>query len=330
MSTRKYVGLEYPSWSEPLRSLRIRYWYEVLRQQTGLSKAYQMEQFFEPESFARDTEGSIQYYKNKWVRYEDGRHLPHAALLMRVEAKAPGSTRELHHPLWAVLDLNNKKVMHGDAFLRQLAPAVQSVLFKPGQAGLLSNDVRVPITPSRLKQLEQRACLDVLACLVWLLREAAEQQNANAVAIGRVLHNVLTMMALELEALKVGLSLLRLFIDLILPLGVAPHHRIWMTPSDYLHASGHLNRLVYGVLEDQQQSLSWNARAKLMHKLLKGDFGMDVHFAMSPQLQLDETSGQISAEVVSAHNRASRLRNWGWKCISSGLPGRVPPPELFR
>lgn len=88
-STRKYVGQEYPSWSESLRSLRIRYWYETLRQHTVLNTAYQLEQHFEPESFVRNADGSIQHYKNKWIRYEQGRHLPQAALLKRVEEKVP-------------------------------------------------------------------------------------------------------------------------------------------------------------------------------------------------------------------------------------------------
>lgn len=328
-STRKYVNQEYPSWHEPLKSLRIRYWYETLRQRTALNTAYQMEQYFEPESFARDTDGSIQHYKNKWIRYEQGRHLPQAALLKKVEEKVPGSTRELQHPLWSVLDLDNKRVMRGDTFLRQLAPIIQEVLFRPAQAGVLGYEVRVSVTPLLLEKLERRACLDVLACLAWLLREAAEKQSVDSVRIGHALHNVLTMMALELHALKVALPLLRQFIEHILPLGIPAHHRMWMIPSDYLHASGHLNRIVYHTPKGRRQTLTWSARVKIMQLLLQGKFGFDVRYAMNPQYELDARAGEIPAEVIKAHNRASEQREWGWECIQTGKQGRLPPPGLL-
>lgn len=328
-STRNYVGQEYPSWNEPLRSLRIRYWYETLRQRTALNTAYQLEQHFEPESFVRDAGGSIQHYKNKWIRYEQGRHLPQASLLKKVEEKVPGSTRELQHPLWSVLDPENKRVMRGDAFLRQLAPVVQDVLFQPAQAGVLGYAVRVPVTSLLLEKLERRACLDVLACLAWLLRDAAEKQSPDATRIGHALHNVLTMMALELHALKIALPLLRQFIDHILPLGLNPHHRMWMIPSDYIHTSGHLNRIVYQTPKGRRQTLAWSARVKIMQQLLQGKFGFDVRYAMSPQFELDDSAGEIPAEVIEAHNRASNLHEWGWECIQTGKQGRLPPSDLL-
>ena len=327
--TRIYVDHEYPSWEESLKSLRIRYWYEMLRQRTALDKAYQLEQFFEPRSFARDAKGAIKYYRNKWIRYEHGLHKPQDSLLKKVEAKVPGSTRDLHHPLWSVLDLTDVKVMRGHAFLKQLAPDVQNVLFQSAQDGMLSYEVRAPITPLLLEKLERRACLDVLACLVWLLRETAEKQASDSVRIWNVLHNVLTIMALELDALKIGLPLLRLFIDHILPLGVPRHSRMWMIPCDYLHSSGNLNLLVFSTLKGTQHALDWKKRVEIMQELLKGNFGHDVRCAMSPQFELHMDVGEIPPEVVSAHDRASRLRNWGWKCITSGRPGRLPPPELM-
>lgn len=330
LSTRKYVGQEYPSWDEPLKSLRIRYWYETLRQRAVLNTAYQMEQHFEPESFTRDAGGSIQHYKNKWIRYEQGRHLPQAALLKKVEEKFPGSSRELNHPLWSVLDLGNSRVMRGDGFLRQLLPVVQDVLFQPAQTGVLGYEARVPVTSLLLEKLERRTCLDVLACLAWLLREAAANQSADSARIGHTLHNVLAMMALELHALKIALPLLRQLIDHILPLGVPPHHRMWMIPSDYIHVSGHLNRIVYHTPKGRMQTLAWNARVKIMQQLLQGKFGFDVRYAMSPQFELDERAGEeIPPEVIRAHDRACNLHEWGWECIQTGKQGRLPPSDLL-
>ncbi|MDG9924476.1 MULTISPECIES: hypothetical protein [unclassified Pseudomonas] len=300
-----------------------------MRQRTALNTAYQMEQYFEPKSFARDTSGSIQHYKNKWIRYEQGRHLPQAELLRSVEEKVPGSTRELRHPLWSVLDLGNSQVMRGDAFLRQLTPAVQDVLFQPAQSGVLRYETRCPVTPLLLEKLERRASLDVLACLVWLRRDAAERQSEAAVRIGHTLHNVVTMMGIELHALKVALPLLRQLIDHVLPLGVPPHHRMWMIPSDYIHASSYLNRIAYQIPKGRQQELAWGTRVKIMQQLLQGKFGFDVRYAMSPQFKLDGSTGEVSAEIIETHARAGRQREWGWECIRTGKRGWLPPDDLL-
>lgn len=325
---REYGGQEYPSWREPLKSLRIRYWYETLRQRAAVTTAYEMEQFFEPDSFVRNTDGSFEYYKNKWIHYEGGSHRPQATL-KKVEGKFPGSSREFHHPLWSVLDLTDTRVMSGDTFLRQLTPVVQKALFKPSQDGILSNEVRISVTPSLLLKLEKQANLDVLACLVWLLREAAERQSTDAVAIGHTLHNVLIMMALEFEALKIGLPLLRFFIDHILPLGLPPYHRMWMIPSDYVLASCHLNLAVYGTSKGFQRTLTWSARVKIMQLLLSGRFGADIRYAMWPQFKPDERATEIPVEVLRSYERTRDLHVWGWECISSGKQGRLPPPELM-
>lgn len=325
-----YASHEYSSGHEPLKSLRIRYWYEVLRQRTALNTAYQLEQYFEPDSFARDDKGLVKYYKNKWTRYEQGCHRPQSTLLTKVEEKAPGSTWDLNHPLWSVLDLTNLRVMGGNAFLRRLAPAVQDVLFQTTRGGVLGSDVRSPVTRSLLEKLERRACLDVLACLVWLLREASEKQTTDCVSIGNALHNVLTMMAFELEVLKIGLPLLRQFTDHILPLGVPRYHRMWLTPSHYLHSSAHLNLRVYGTAEGNQKTLAWNTRVKIMQQLLKGQYGYEVLYAMRPHFELDTGNGDIPDSVAKAHEIDNNLRNWGWECISSGKLRQLLPAELFQ
>jgi hypothetical protein len=309
--------------------MRIRYWYESLRQRTSLTTAYKLELFFEPDSFTRDVEGSIQYYSNKWIRYEQGRHLPQAALLRKVEQKAPGSTRDLNHPLWTVLNLDNKRVVRGDSFLRQLAPTVQGELYQSDVSGIHGNEVRVPVKQSLLRNLEDRACMDVIACLVWLLRESAERQSNDSVMIGRALHNVLTMMAFDLKQLKIGLPLLRFLIDHILPLGLPQYHRMRMTPDDYVYASAYLNQFVFFTDKNYLKKLSWSSIVKLMQKFLKGKFGFDVLYAMKPYYELDNSSGEIPPEIIKDNERDRRLHEWGWECILSGRQGRAIPADLL-
>lgn len=117
-------------------------------------------------------------------------------------------------------------------------------------------------------------------------------------------------MALELQALKI-----------VLPL----HHRIWMIPSDDVHVSGHLNRIVYQTPKGRRQTLAWAARVKIMQQLLQGKFGFDVRYAMSPQFELDDSDVEIPAEFIQPNERTSSLCEWGWECIQTGKQGRLPP-----
>lgn len=326
---RDYLERNISCWHETLRSLQTRFWYEALSQRTGLNTAYELERHFEPSSFTFNDDGTIEYYKNKWTGYRQGQHRPMPPQRELVEKKAPGSTRELLHPLWSALNLNDKRVMRENAFLRQLLPPIQEVMFKPGSSGVLGYTTRAPITQRLLDKLERRAGMDVLACLTWLLREAAEKQCASAQLIGHALHNVLTMMALELHALKIALPLLQIFIDQILPLGLPQHYRTGMTPGDYVNASGYLNRIVYTTTKGRKRKLDWDQRCKIMQQLIQGKSGWSVKYAMMPQYELDDGGEELPADVIEAHSLASKQREWGWDCLLTGKEGRMPPVEVL-
>ncbi|HDP4811130.1 hypothetical protein [Pseudomonas aeruginosa] len=314
---------------ETIDTLRVRYWYEELRMRTGLETALDMEYYFEKESFKRNAKGAVAWYRNKWSRYVNGQHVPKGKTLRRVEAREHGSTRELYLPLWEVLDVSNTRVMQDDSFLRRLDPEIQAAIWVRSSSGMLTYYGRADITQVLLEKLERRASLDALACLTWLLRESSMLGDSeNALKISRSLYNVLLMLSIELHARKTGLPLLGLFIRDILPLGLEPHLKMWMVENDFMQASAHLNLLVYNTEHGYKRSLSWPQRVKVMQRLLKGDFGLDVQFAMAPQFDLnDETN--TPAVVVKNYWRATRLREWGWEQIANGRCEKFPPSELM-
>jgi hypothetical protein len=314
---------------ETIDTLRVRYWYEELRLRTRLETASDMEYYFEGESFKKNAKGAVAWYRNKWSRYANGQHVPQAKTLRRVEAREHGSTRELHLPLWEVLDVSNTRVMQDDSFLRRLDPEIQAVIWARSSSGMLTCYGRAAITQLLLEKLERRASLDALACLTWLLRESSMLGGSeNTLKIARALHNVLLMVSIELHTHKTGLPLLGLFIRDILPLGLERHFKMWMIVSDFMQASARLNLLVYNTEHGYKRSLSWLQRVKIMQRLLKGDFGLDVQFAMTPQFDLNDDV-DISEVVVKNYWRATRLRNWGWEQIVNGRCEKFPPSELL-
>lgn len=290
--------------------MRTRCWYESLRQRFSLSGPAEMERHLEPDAVKLHDDGRFNYSSNKWPRFRDGGS-PGPRTLEKVEKNAPGSMRIFYHPLWDVLDFDNDKVMEGEALLQRLSAEVQVVLFRSGQIGIFSYVRRAPVKRSLLKKLELMADLDVLACLTWLLREAVENKCSSVQAIGRSLHKVLIMMALELHALKIGLPLLQHFIDLVLPLALPRHHRIASTPLDYMCDSCVLNELAFSI-KGEPKSLDWKRRVKNMEGLLGGGYGVDVPFAFGLKTAVDDKSAWIPSRVINELKSDAAFRSYGW------------------
>ena len=69
---------------------------------------------------------------------------------------------------------------------------------------------------------------------------------------------------------------------------------------------------------------------KVMQRLIRGDMGLDVQFAMPPQFELKSDLKDLPPEVVEQFESASELRNWGWENILEGRAERFPPAHLLR
>lgn len=268
-----------------------------------------MERRLEPGAFSRNADGRL-ISRNKWRRYRDGEGISQDTV-EKVEENAPGSMRIFNHPLWEVLDLDNGKIMEGEALLNRLSAELQVVLFKSEQVGIMKFVQRAPVNRDLLKKLELIADLDVLACLTWLLREAAENKCNSTKAIGFSLHKVMTMMALELHALEIGLPLLQHFIDRVLPLALPRHHRMASTPLDYICASSVLNELAFHI-KGAPKTLNWKSRAKNMEGLLSGRFGIDVPFAMGLRTARDEKYPWTPVKVIRELKSSADFRVFGW------------------
>ncbi|RUT42312.1 hypothetical protein WG29040_01585 [Pseudomonas sp. PAMC 29040] len=317
--------------SNTVAMLAVGYWYEGLKQRTGLKTAYALELYFEKESFRRNRNGTIRHYRSKWSRYEQKMISPKAKTLSRVELLAPGSSRDLNHPIWTLVKLiSRQKKINFDDYFRTLSTEVQLVLYRNTSDMIWESVQREPITQVLLEKLERRASLDTLAALIAIVVEADHLgRKSAAIKAADSLHKVLLMLVMELQARGVAVGLIDWLAFNVLPLGVPAHVQIWMSSTDYIHASAHLNTMVYQHPERRGKALSWKLRTRLMCKLLAGDMGIDVLHAMRPQFELRTDIGEISSELVKEFKKTSALRTWGWMCIIDGTPQVVPPTALL-
>lgn len=315
----------FPAKRDQADVLRVRYWYEGLRQRMGLATAYKLEQHFEPESFRK--QDGITSNRCKWQRYAAGRHTPQAKLATRVDARVPGSLQELQHPLWAILKQQPSRTALSEAFLQRLKPDVQAVLFEP-VGGIEVYWQRARVTVVLMRKLERIASLDALAALTWLLRESLAQGcRKNTERLADSIYTVLLIMGIEWQSRGLAEPLLTLFAQRILPLGAPPHRRFCMSGSDMLECSAALNLIVYQTTDGKRRSLSWLQRVHIMRRLLAGMTGFDVVHALAPQYIPAGTD--VPAEVIHRLEQDEIWRQWGWRSINSVQPEPFPPAELL-
>lgn len=305
--------------------LRVRYWYEGLRQRTGLATAYKLEQHFEPESFRK--QDGITSNRCKWQRYAAGRHTPQAKLAANVDARVPGSLQELQHPLWAILKQQPSHATMSEKFLQLLKPDVQTVLFEP-VGGIEVYWQRARVTVVLMRKLERIASMDALTALTWLLREAiARGDRKSTERLAHSIYTVLLIMGIEWQKRELAEPLLKLFAQRILPLGSPPHHRFCMSGKDMLECSAALNLIVYQTTDGKRRSLTWLQRVHIMRRLLTGMTGFDVVHALAPQYIPAGTD--VPEEVMLRLEQDERWRQWGWRSINSVQPEPFPPAELL-
>lgn len=305
--------------------LRVRYWYEGLRQRTGLATAYKLEQHFEPESFR--TQDGVTSNRCKWQRYAAGRHTPQAKLAERVDTRVPGSLQELQHPLWAILKQQPSRATLSEVFLQRLKPDVQAVLFEP-VGGIEVYWQRARVTVVLMRKLERIASLDSLAALTWLLRESLAQGcRKNTERLADSIYTVLLIMGIEWQNRGLAEPLLTLFAQRILPLGSPPHRWFCMSGSDMLECSAALNLIVYQTTDGKRRSLNWLQRVHIMRRLLSGMTGVDVVHALAPRYI--PVGSDVPEEVLHRLAQDERWRQWGWSSINSAQPEPFPPPELL-
>ena len=314
-----------------LECLRVEFWYSGLKQRTGIQSAYGLELHFEGDSFKRNSNGTIRHYRSKWSGYEKHLFTPRAATLERVELLAPGSTYDFNHPLWTVIsELNADKSLDFRALLLSLSPDTLGILFQVEHLGCSTYSVRTPSNQLLLDKLERRASLDALTALIILSLEAKKlNQTVFAQGATKSINNVLFMISIELASRNIAQRLIDWVIDHVLPQGTPSHLKVAMTSDDYVHASLHLNLMVYQDSKRRQQRLSWPQRVKIMNQLLSGRMGWDVCYAMQPSYILNVAEGEISAKLMHGFLRSTALREWAWNSIEAGRIERFPPVDLM-
>lgn len=298
-----------------LNKLKTINWYNALRLRHDLTTAYSMERKFDAASFSSVDGQTIHH--NKWRSYRDGRHKPNKLTIQRVDELSPGSSYEICCMLWDALDVSLPIGQHANVMFKNMNSHIQNAVF---QRKIASHDPLIRKTSINKIALEiNRNCdLDTLAALTVLTRESIETHDMKTAYFwAKHLYKHLLMLGLTLHTRGVACSIIHIYRKKIFNEINFEDCHFADTEPEIVKACTFLAFLVYDCKGNRDANLVWKDRVTCMKKLLKGDFGWDVFFAMQPQwVQKNQDIVKNEAE----YERDMRFRRWGWDSIFGKVP----------
>lgn len=307
--------------------LRVRYWYEGVKRQMNCSTAYQLERLFEPLAAISVDERTP--FRNKWIRYETGKHTPRANLVDLVEGRVPGSSKELSHPLWEVLRLGDASVPRLDAWLEKLEPRVQTALYRKPYDGMTAPNWRLAFSMSMGRRLVKLGNLDALAALLLLWLEARHHDRLKDMQqLAGLLYQLLLMLGMEFVQRDMAEELFLMFRAKVFDRTDWEGGRFALDETLYVRGTHLLYCLLYKV-RDMHPFSSWFARCQAMQALLNGKKGLDAQFGLQILLVPDWRDGPPTRKQWWLWRQHNLHWLWGWVHLNRDTSGRTPDDALW-
>ncbi len=306
-------------------ALRAAYWYSGVRIRTGIQSARGLELKYEPETLHRA--GSP---RNKWGKYRDGRHVPSAALVSKVGIKLPGSSRDLNHPLWRILAMDNLRHFNEDHLIAQLRLDIQEILARWDAWKPKSRYRNSSVDQRLVMLLERRASLDSLAAIVLLMRRshAAEQWEVMHDWTGP-LYRTMVMLGSHFMSRGIARPLFELIEQRVLPSQEVAGTTYSMPVHSYLKTIGALENALHHIADSPYALMSEHQKVTSMLRILDGRLGFDYRFAFNPIQTTGRVSRTQSATAEPLDDRGWRLHMWAWNMLNTGGHRKSPPAAVF-
>ncbi|WP_152623755.1 hypothetical protein [Pseudomonas sp. PI1] len=255
--------------SAPTRDLidviRVRYWYEGLRMRLGLDTPGAIEAKLEPDLIKRRHQSGKSCNSGKWKNFKAGVNTPQNRLVSRLEGLYPGSKNELNHPLWSVLKHRPANGACDEALLLRLSPDIQQLLYKNSPYGWR----RTPFSVGLVNRLLRVPSLDALTALVWLLYEAAYDDNPGRVSrLAIAIYRILLIYAMLFQERNLARPLLDYFLQNVLSLDPSPSNSIYRRTDEIMADAMSLHHLALNSAQEKRHKMSWHDQAQAILKLM--------------------------------------------------------------
>lgn len=311
----------------PIDILRVRFWYEGVKLKMGCTTAYQLERLFEPLTAGVDNRTP---FRNKWIRYATGKHTPRDSLVRKVEKQVAGSSKELNHPLWGILRLEDQCVENIDTWFEKLEPRVQAVVYR-----CLSDDRHAPVLIRKTfssvlcQQLVRLGSLDALVALLlyWYMSYQLDKMD-EARFLARYMYRLLLMIGMEFRHRHVAEAVFEIFRIKVFERTDWQNGVFALNTRLYDEGIFSLYLALYQV-KDLKPFSSWQARCRAMTLILDGKRGFDAYYGLDILLMPNWQDGPPTEKQWSDWHDYYRTWLWGWIHLYIGTNGRFPDDELW-
>ncbi|EPF77530.1 hypothetical protein GCM10025882_15960 [Acinetobacter gyllenbergii] len=265
--------------------IRTTIWYAYIETNFSNPTNYQIEKFFEPEAFVKD--GSYCFHRNKWTKYELGRHTPGIELICKVNQHVEGTARIINHVLWEAIRGRKPLSWLVEIGVNQLSWDVQRIIFKSvnDQKELIS----VLEIRKNLRRLERLANLDALAALIILLRIADDQnQRKIALSIGQSIYRILLVMCVFLPLANFRYGLAFLIYLYVFPLCQSEMKKFDSNDvEEFFDRSGNLNYILLvaedeNIIDLERKGITRKIYTNFLFDILDGKRGLKLIKEFSP------------------------------------------------
>lgn len=311
----------------PVEVLRVRYWYEGIKKKTSCSTAYQLERLIEPLT-APSTDVRTPF-RNKWIRYEKGKHTPRSSMLKKVENRVIGSTRELNHPLWKILLRGDQCADRVDVWIKELEPRVQMSIFRYMDNSVSTPNVRLPFSSVVGRRLVKLASLDALTALLLYWLESYQRGNREEMQVQATdIYKVLLMMGMDFYRRHIAEELFLIFRETVFERTDWEDSSFAIDETLYVRGVHLLHYLLFDV-NDKSPFSSRETRCRAMYQILEGKRGLDKQFGLGILLKPNWIAGPPTKQQWINARCRYMFWLWGWTHLNRGTEGLAPYDELW-
>ncbi|MEC5207555.1 hypothetical protein QF022_002511 [Vogesella perlucida] len=201
-----------PKRDDQVDTVRTINWFRTLCEHLGEERPRYIQRALDSDSLSESAYGK-KIPNSKFKLYAEGKHVPGAAFVEKVEQVVKGSSSALNHVLWKVLRERGSIRKYARDWVRELAPEIQSLVFMPGY------ELRLYGNRHYVGSLERRASVDGLTVLTILLKLSIEAGDAEqAWYFAHSIFRVLLIIGPELDEQTIAEQVFDLYASRIFPL----------------------------------------------------------------------------------------------------------------
>jgi hypothetical protein len=194
-------------WDDEVDPARTINWFRTLCEHFGEERPRHIQRALDSGSLSENAYGK-KIANSKFKGYAEGKHVPGAALVKRVDLVVKRSSWSLTHVLWRVLRSTARPIeKDAKGWVRELVPEIQSIVFTPDYELRLRGDRHY------LGSLERRASVDALAALtILLILNIDTDDQEQAWNIAHSIFKVLLIIGPELDEQRIAERVFDLYV----------------------------------------------------------------------------------------------------------------------